>query len=275
MHTQDTLRTMERYRIGRVVGPWQNLKPPIQGGRFERSEKVGSNNHNAAWDTDPQDSGIDCDTSSDSSSIDCSPKLQPYKRLPHNFGPAIERLDSAIDLPTTLPSENTACSPADYVANTVRDKIDVDLAKYPALDFDTQRSIALKFQALHQRVKDEGFYECRFIEYGKEMIRYAGLFALFILTLRQGWYFVSACFLGLFWHQIMFTAHDAGHRGITRNITIGTIIGIFIADLCCGLSIGWWKSSHNVHHLLTNAPVHKIAISKIGMPKANADLTGT
>lgn len=107
------------------------------------------------------------------------------------------------------------------------------------------------------------------------MIRYAGLFALFILTLRQGWYFVSACFLGLFWHQIMFTAHDAGHRGITRNITIDTMIGIFIADLCCGLSIGWWKSSHNVHHLLTNAPVHEVVIPKIRMPKANADLTGT
>lgn len=30
---------------------------------------------------------------------------------------------------------------------------------------------------------------------------------------------------------------------------------MFIADFCCGLSIGWWKSSHNVHHLITNQPV--------------------
>jgi sphingolipid 8-(E)-desaturase len=56
-------------------------------------------------------------------------------------------------------------------------------------------------------------------------------------------------------HQIMFTAHDAGHLGITHNFVFDTLIGMFIADFCCGLSIGWWKSSHNVHHLITNQPV--------------------
>lgn len=53
----------------------------------------------------------------------------------------------------------------------------------------------------------------------------------------------------------MFTAHDAGHRGITQNFVKDTLIGVFIADFCCGLSIGWWKSSHNVHHLITNSAV--------------------
>lgn len=54
----------------------------------------------------------------------------------------------------------------------------------------------------------------------------------------------------------MFTAHDAGHRAITHNFVLDTLLGIFIADFCCGLSIGWWKSSHNVHHLVTNMPEH-------------------
>lgn len=53
----------------------------------------------------------------------------------------------------------------------------------------------------------------------------------------------------------MFTAHDAGHRAITHIFVVDTLIGMFIADFCCGLSIGWWKSSHNVHHLITNQPV--------------------
>ena len=56
-------------------------------------------------------------------------------------------------------------------------------------------------------------------------------------------------------HQIMFAAHDAGHRGITHNFFADSLIGLFIADFCCGLSIGWWKSSHDVHHLVTNHPV--------------------
>lgn len=63
--------------------------------------------------------------------------------------------------------------------------------------------------------------------------------------------------------QIMFTAHDAGHRGITGNFVADTLIGAFIADFCCGLSIGWWKSSHNVHHLVTNMPEHDPDIQNI------------
>ena len=54
----------------------------------------------------------------------------------------------------------------------------------------------------------------------------------------------------------MFTAHDAAHCGVTANFTIDTLIAAFVADFCCGLSIGWWKSSHNVHHLITNDPTH-------------------
>lgn len=61
----------------------------------------------------------------------------------------------------------------------------------------------------------------------------------------------------------MFTAHDAGHRGITQNFVHDTLIGIFIADFCCGLSIGWWKSSHNVHHLITNHAVKLPAITHL------------
>ena len=61
----------------------------------------------------------------------------------------------------------------------------------------------------------------------------------------------------------MFTAHDAGHRGITGDATIDLCIGAFIGDFCCGLSLGWWKSSHNVHHLITNMPEHDPDIQNV------------
>lgn len=61
----------------------------------------------------------------------------------------------------------------------------------------------------------------------------------------------------------MFTAHDAGHRGITHNFVADTLIAIFVADFCCGLSIGWWKSSHDVHHLVTNHPEHDPDIQNV------------
>ena len=136
-----------------------------------------------------------------------------------------------------------------------------------------QEDIVTKYRDLHQKVQDLGLYTCPSIEYGKELARYLTLFTAFILFLRSGWYMTSAVFLGLFWvstkfypvrcviwltsaqHQIMFTAHDGGHLAITSYFAVDTLIAMFVADFCCGLSIGWWKSSHNVHHLVTNQPV--------------------
>jgi delta8-fatty-acid desaturase len=262
MHTQTTLQAIKRYRIGRTVGQWKNMTPPIQGGIYHTKEEddAGAPPGDASiiTDDDQQDSGINCDTTFDTSSVDLPLKKRLCKQLSHGQDNAIERVDSAVDVAHKHTATTRLRSPAELVANTVQQEIDADIAKYPSLDFDTQRDIALRFEVLHQRVKNEGFYQCRFIEYGKEILRYSALFALFIFTLKTAWYFASACFLGLFWHQIMFTAHDAGHRGITKNITADTLIGIFIADFCCGLSIEWWKSSHNVHHLVTNAPVSSL-----------------
>lgn len=259
MHTEATLETMKRYRIGKVLREWENMKPPIQGGVYHRLGKEEAdalpNNASIVAGDDEQVSdvmfGAALETSSTNSFVKQSAYRGPIRRKDYTLGHSDSTLDSVhkvLDVDGVHPW-------AEYVANAIQEDINFDITRYPSLDPSTQRNIAVKFQNLHQRVKDGGFYQCRFIEYGKEMVRYTALFALFIFTLNNGWYMLSACFLGLFWHQIMFTAHDAGHRGITRNITTDTLIGIFIADFCCGLSIGWWKSSHNVHHLVTNAPV--------------------
>ena len=79
----------------------------------------------------------------------------------------------------------------------------------------------------------------------------------------MGWWATSAFFLGCFWHQLVFTAHDAGHMGITHNFHVDTVIGMFIADYLGGLSLGWWKRSHNVHHIVTNEPEHDPDIEHI------------
>jgi delta8-fatty-acid desaturase len=52
-----------------------------------------------------------------------------------------------------------------------------------------------------------------------------------------------------------FFAHDAGNFGKTHNVVIDTIFGVEVADLGCGLSIRWWKSTHNIHHFVSNHPV--------------------
>lgn len=155
------------------------------------------------------------------------------------------------------------CGSLDFGSKAIQQEVDRDLKLYPSVDIKTQHDIVLKYQDLHRRVKEAGHYNCRYIEYAKEASRFCTLFLIFLVFLRYEWYLTSAVFLGLFWHQIMFTAHDAGHMGITSRFHIDTLIGIFVADFCCGLSIGWWKSSHNVHHLITNQPEHDPDIQNV------------
>jgi sphingolipid 8-(E)-desaturase len=134
-------------------------------------------------------------------------------------------------------------------------EVKLDQSKYPSLDVKTQRAISDSFQALHETIRRHGLYQCKFSSYTKEISRYLLLFVTFCALFKAGWIVSSAVFLGLFWHQIMFSAHDAGHLSMTQNFVVDTSIGIFIADFCCGLSLGWWKSSHNVHHIVPNHPV--------------------
>ncbi len=245
---------MQRYQVGRVVEPWINFTPPIRGGIFrlypEPEDVLSSDDDLSVAST------LYGSTSSRHNSNESLPNS--CRRRKDGVQPDRSPLNRCVD--------------EAFITKLIQGEIDDNLRDYPSLDTDTQQEINQKFQALHRRVNDEGYYSCNLTEYAKEAGRYALLFTCFFVALRMGWYLVSAAFLGLFWvssdqllavktvadlpqHQIMFTAHDAGHRGITHSMFTDTLIGMFIADFCCGLSIGWWKSSHNVHHLITNHPV--------------------
>eukprot|EP00003_Mantamonas_plastica_P022791 TRINITY_DN3948_c1_g1_i9.p1 TRINITY_DN3948_c1_g1~~TRINITY_DN3948_c1_g1_i9.p1 ORF type:complete len:484 (+),score=166.40 TRINITY_DN3948_c1_g1_i9:771-2222(+) len=59
--------------------------------------------------------------------------------------------------------------------------------------------------------------------------------------------------LGLYWQQTAFVGHDSGHNAITHNKFKDTMLGFVVGNLTTGISIAWWKRSHNVHHCLTNS----------------------
>ncbi len=267
-HSAKTLRTMNCYRIGRIEGPWINFTPPIRGGKFNLTNIESEESESDYADSGFEDDGSWSSASSvpdENPSLDYAPAKEASSEVSvlnaeSDHQSSVTRRKSGncekvARVNSLLKEEVFHRSPEAYTVRVEQQEVDADLAKYPSLDAATQRNITRKYQELHQKIKDGGYYDCRYIEYGKECIRYSGYFVLFLIALRAGWYITSAALLGLFWHQIMFTAHDAGHMGITHNFKVDTIIGMFIADFCCGLSIGWWKSSHNVHHLVTNHPV--------------------
>lgn len=63
---------------------------------------------------------------------------------------------------------------------------------------------------------------------------------------------IGAIMTGMFWQQIAFIGHDLGHNAVTHSVFLDTCIGFLIGNLGQGISLGWWKYTHNVHHVRTN-----------------------
>ncbi|KAH8590045.1 delta 8-(E)-sphingolipid desaturase [Bisporella sp. PMI_857] len=220
-HSADTLKLISRYQIGTIDEPWIDIEPPISAKPL-RDTKL----YDAKFKL-PVESMIRSGLA----------KKTHSGKLPRN--------------------ESKTCITTE-VFTGLAEKEDIERAirNYPSLDPETQHGINLKFRELHQRVHEQGLYDCHYSNYFIDLLRYLVLLGLFVVSFYKEYYLVSSCFLGCFWHQIMFVAHDAGHLAITHNVVFDTILGVVIADLCCGLSLGWWKSSHNVHHLVPNHPEH-------------------
>ncbi|CAO3590666.1 unnamed protein product [Absidia cylindrospora] len=123
------------------------------------------------------------------------------------------------------------------------------------VDAETMRQ---KYQALEQDIKDRGLFECNRYRYLKECCRYVFLLYTSLWMAFRGTcfthYLISAISLAGFWHQLYFTAHDAGHNEITGKVETDHLIGVIVANFIGGLSLGWWKDNHNVHHIVTNDP---------------------
>lgn len=250
---------MERYRIGTVAGRWKNFVPPIQGGSFRHLSDMEDENA-----LEPLRLSHDKDataTSSHASSSSRSPS--PVFDTVATFGEiclrkggdTVQRSASTSSISSVEDAEELLDGMA-YLDSRTRREISLDLVKYPSLDDATQGRIVQRYRELNERIKAEGLYNCNYSAYGVEILRYTVLFSLMLLFLNWRWYAVSGFFLGCFWHQLVFTAHDAGHMGITHNFHVDTVIGVIIADFLGGLSIGWWKRNHNVHHIVTNSPEH-------------------
>src|SRR5436190_12023584 len=177
-----------------------------------------------------------------------------FELEPEDEGIVIE--DGSSGEEDTVDSQVYVRNPPLHETPTITADLPPEFDQYPPLTPQTQHCITLKYRELDNRLEREGYYQCYYSRYLPEIARYTILGILSYVALRYKWYCTSAVFLGLMWHQLVFTAHDAGHMGITHHFIIDTLIGIFIADFIGGLSLGWWKKNHNVHHIVTNHPEH-------------------
>ncbi|CAG8024768.1 unnamed protein product [Penicillium salamii] len=251
LHSQEARERMPAYQIGRIEGTWINFLPPIQGGKYRLYTEDTCLSEEES--TEQSSSG-----SSQGESAPPSPIFDPVD----SKSTVRQRKSPSSNAVPSATNERTQPQPAFLDART-QEQIDFDIAKYPSLDTARQEEIKRKYRELNERIKAEGLYNCNYFCYAIECCRYTLFAGLSYMFLRMGWWASSAFFLGCFWHQLVFTAHDAGHMGITHNFHVDTVIGMIIADFLGGLSLGWWKRSHNVHHIVTNEPEHDPDIEHI------------
>lgn len=205
---------MSKFQIGRIEGRWTNFLPPIQGGEFRPLIEDDINEEDL----------VSSELSSEEISVPPSPIFEAEdERLGLRRRLSVSTISSAVD---AIPPP-TETKPRAYVIDArTQEEIELDASKYPPLDAEHQEYITKKYRELHQRIRAAGLYNCNYTAYAIEISRYTLFFGLFIFFLRQSWFCLSAFFLGCFWHQLVFSAHDAGHMGITHNYQIDTTIGI-------------------------------------------------
>ncbi|EOD46229.1 putative fatty acid desaturase protein [Neofusicoccum parvum UCRNP2] len=253
LHSKIALIRMNAFQIGRIEGRWVNFVPPIQGGKFRTKAELDALKPETAY-AEPEG-----DDSSQGSSADASPIFEPADRdtvRRRRTDGTFSRASSPTSVSSVELEEPQEKPKMSFLDIKTQQEISLDLDQYPPLKPEVQDEIVRKYRALNERIKAEGLYQCRYKSYLIEASRYSLFFSLFLYFLHAGWYCTSAVFLGCFWHQLVFTAHDAGHMGITHDYHTDSVIGIVIADFLGGLSLGWWKRNHNVHHIVTNHAEH-------------------
>jgi delta8-fatty-acid desaturase len=222
---------MQAYRIGKIQQPWINLVPPLHGGIYRKYgwDNLGTGvleDNGSDWSSEKavcwSSSASATSTAATSTTNKHNTLKQPVERKAA-FGiqeaPAL--LSEDIKIPECVNKEEKLIivekwecdlprvnlSKAAYTAMLEQKEVHQATRAYPSLDLETQQSISREYRALHERIKNEGFYNCRYSEYGKEAIRWVILFGIFIFFLNARWYLTSAVFLGMFWVRKSF--HDS------------------------------------------------------------------
>ena len=261
-HSEETINTFTKWKVGEIDFEWENLLPPIQGADYSKFTENNVSVLDGKLDETSSNSDFDVIDSSTSSITDEStlaakdgmgfPKGKVVPVVPQNVlvndenkGEIFKNKESGkiVDPKVLMELYDNGLSQN-------------DLESIPSLDYETQLSLRKKYNQLHKTIIDLGLYKCDYWNYVRELMKITSLFILSFSFLKWDWLFASALFMGMAWHQMTFIAHDAGHISITHNYQFDNIFGIVIADWFGGLSLGWWKRNHNVHHLITNDPVH-------------------
>jgi delta8-fatty-acid desaturase len=121
-----------------------------------------------------------------------------------------------------------------------------DIEDYHVSDFVKEH------RQIRQTMLEQGMFETNPSYYNLKAVFYCALFfgALYMTILRPSVteHMIGALLLAAFWQQIAFFGHDIGHNAVWHVRAKDLWWGIVLGNSTGGISLGWWKRSHNVSY---------------------------
>ncbi|XP_002158999.1 uncharacterized protein LOC100210913 [Hydra vulgaris] len=134
------------------------------------------------------------------------------------------------------------------------------IGQLPAAQWHKDTQLGKDLKALFEELKNLKAFESDYWLYIKLASIISSLFvaSIFFLHFSSSYWSLclSAMFLGLFWQQLAFVGHDLGHHAVTHNKKKDETLGYIFGNFLQGISVAWWRHSHNTHHTLTNSINH-------------------
>ena len=144
-----------------------------------------------------------------------------------------------------------------FVIERMLDKFYYSELKRPEEEKDQDDETTLAFRELTEKMHEAGLFETDLTYYYKKAVVYRSMLAVVVagvLCSDKLWvHTLCGCLLGLFWQQVAFIGHDIGHNSITHERLVDSYLGVIVGNFLTGVSMAWWKRSHNVHHIVTNS----------------------
>lgn len=116
------------------------------------------------------------------------------------------------------------------------------------------------FREIRQELLRRGLYETSSLYYLKLYTWFAVLFLsalyLSLACASTTAHIAGAITMGFFWQQLAGWGHDLGHSSVSHDFSYDNWIGATVGCLLMGISTGWWKRSHNTHHVVCNSIEH-------------------
>jgi len=117
--------------------------------------------------------------------------------------------------------------------------------------------VSMDYRRLHSEFSKAGMFEKK----GHGVIYSLCFVALLLFTCVYGvlccdgfWvHMFSGVLLGFLWMQVAYLGHDSGHYQIMTTRGFNKFVQILTGNCLTGISIAWWKWTHNAHHVACNS----------------------